>query len=76
MLGTRVRPTNLNNVYAKIEAWHNRRIEGGRPYLYFDVIVTKSSWVRSASSQAPQQVWPQPTSSANRPYESYSAWLG
>ena len=72
-------PTNLNNVYAKIEAWHNRRIEGERPYLYFDGIVMKSSWARSATyitSQAPQQVWAHPRSSANRPYEWYSAWLG
>jgi transposase-like protein len=51
--------SNLNKVYAKIEAWHNRLIEGERPYLYFDGIVMKRSWARSATyitSQAPQQV--------------------
>ncbi len=35
--------SNLNKVYAKIEAWHNRLIEGERPYLYFDGIVMKRS---------------------------------
>jgi transposase-like protein len=36
--------SNLNKVYAKIEAWHNQLIEGERPYLYFDGIVMKRSW--------------------------------
>jgi hypothetical protein len=27
--------SNLNKVDAKIEAWHDRLIEGERPYLYF-----------------------------------------
>jgi hypothetical protein len=36
--------TNLNNIYAKIEAWRNRRIEGKHPYPYVDGIVMKRSW--------------------------------
>lgn len=41
--GTRV--SNLNKkIYAKIEAWQNRRIEGEHPYLYLDGIVMKRSW--------------------------------
>jgi transposase-like protein len=31
-------------VYAKIEAWRNRRIEGEHPYLYLDGIVMKRTW--------------------------------
>ncbi|MGY3532303.1 transposase [Bradyrhizobium sp. USDA 4452] len=46
--GTRVSPStgaNLNKkIYAKIEAWRNRRIEGEHPYLYLDGIVMKRSW--------------------------------
>jgi hypothetical protein len=46
--GTRVSPSTVSNlnqkIYAKIEAWRNRRIEGKRPYLYLDGVVMKSSW--------------------------------
>ena len=46
--GTRVSPgtvSNLNKkIYAKIEAWRHRRIEGAHPYLYLDGIVTKRTW--------------------------------
>jgi len=46
--GTRVSPgtvSNLNKkIYAKIEEWRNRRIEGDHPYLYLDGIVMKRSW--------------------------------
>jgi len=45
--GTRVSPStvsNLNKIYAKIEAWRNRPIEGEHPYLYLDGIVMKRSW--------------------------------
>src|SRR5258706_7224133 len=46
--GTRVSPSTVSNlnkkIYAKIEAWRNRRIEGEHPYLYFDGIVLKRSW--------------------------------
>ena len=31
-------------IYAKIEAWRNRRIEGEHPYLYLDGIVMKRTW--------------------------------
>ena len=46
--GTRVSPgtvSNLNKkIYAKIEAWRNRPIEGVHPYLYLDGIVMKRTW--------------------------------
>jgi transposase-like protein len=36
--------SNLNKkIYAKIEAWRNRPIEGEHPYLYLDGIVMKRS---------------------------------
>lgn len=46
--GTRVSPgtvSNLNKkIYAQIEAWRHRRIEGDHPYLYLDGIVMKRTW--------------------------------
>src|SRR3954451_2228508 len=46
--GTRVSPSTVSNlnkkIYAKIEAWRSRRIEGEHPYLYLDGIVLKRSW--------------------------------
>ena len=46
--GTRVSPSTVSNlnkkIYAKIEAWRNRRIEGEHPYLYLDGIVMKRTW--------------------------------
>jgi len=46
--GTRVSPSTVSNLnkklYAKIEAWRNRPIEGEHPYLYLDGIVMKRSW--------------------------------
>lgn len=46
--GTRVSPgtvSNLNKkIYAKIEAWRHRPIEGEYPYLYLDGIVMKRTW--------------------------------
>ena len=45
--GTRVSPSTVSNlnkkIYAKIEAWRGRRIEGEHPYLYLDGIVMKRS---------------------------------
>jgi len=56
--GTRVSPSTVSNlnkkIYAKIEAWRNRRIEGEHPYLYLDGIVMKRTWageVRNVSLQ-------------------------
>ena len=47
--GTRVSPSTVSNlnkkIYAQIEAWRNRRIEGEHPYLYLDGIVMKRTWV-------------------------------
>ena len=46
--GTRVSPgtvSNLNKkIYAQIEAWRMRPIEGRHPYVYLDGIVLKRSW--------------------------------
>lgn len=46
--GTRVSPSTVSNlnkkIYAKIEEWRHRRIEGDHPYLYLDGIVMKRSW--------------------------------
>jgi putative transposase len=43
--GTRVSPSTVSNlnkkIYAKIEAWRHRSIEGEHPYLYLDGIVMK-----------------------------------
>jgi putative transposase len=45
---TRVSPSTVSNlnkkIYAKIEQWRNRRIEGEHPYLYLDGIVMKRTW--------------------------------
>ena len=46
--GTRVSPgtvSNLNKkIYAQIEQWRHRPIEGDHPYLYLDGIVMKRTW--------------------------------
>ena len=46
--GTRVSPSTVSNlnkkIYATIEAWRNRPIEGAHPYLYLDGIVMKRTW--------------------------------
>jgi len=46
--GTKVSPGTISNlnkkVYAKIEEWRNRPIEGYFPYVYLDGIVLKRSW--------------------------------
>ena len=46
--GTRISPgtvSNLNKkIYAQIEAWWMRPIEGDHPYLYLDGIVLKRCW--------------------------------
>ena len=46
--GTRVSPgtvSNLNKkIYAKIDEWRHRQIEGEHPYVFLDGIVMKRSW--------------------------------
>jgi len=46
--GTRVSPSTVSNlnkkIYATIEAWRNRPIEGAHPYVYLDGIVMKRTW--------------------------------
>ena len=51
--GTRVSPSTVSNlnkkIYAKIEAWRNRPIEGEHPYVFLDGIVMKRTWATVAS---------------------------
>ena len=46
--GTRVSPSTISElnkkVYAQIETWRNRRLQGEYPYVYLDGIVLKRSW--------------------------------
>jgi hypothetical protein len=46
--GMRVSPSTVSDlnkkIYATIEAWRNRPIEGEHPYVYLDGIVLKRSW--------------------------------
>jgi transposase-like protein len=46
--GTRVSPSTVSDlnkkIYATIEAWRHRPIEGEHPYVYLDGIVMKRSW--------------------------------
>ena len=46
--GTRVSPATISQlnqkVYARIEDWRKRRLEGHYPYVYLDGIVLKRSW--------------------------------
>ena len=46
--GTRVSPSTVSDlnkkIYATIDAWRNRPIEGEHPYVYLDGIVLKRSW--------------------------------
>src|SRR6201990_3663339 len=46
--GTRVSPSTVSDlnkkIYATIEVWRNRPIEGEHPYVYLDGIVLKRSW--------------------------------
>ena len=55
--GTRVSPSTVSNlnkkIYAKIEAWRNRRIEGEHPYLYLDGIVMKRTWAGEVRNVSP-----------------------
>jgi transposase-like protein len=46
--GTRVSPSTVSDlnkkIYATIDAWRNRPIEGEHPYVYLDGIVLKRTW--------------------------------
>ena len=46
--GTRVSPSTVSDlnkkIYATIEVWRNRPIEGEHPYVYLDGIVLKRTW--------------------------------
>jgi len=55
--GIRVSPgtvSNLNRkIYAQIEAWRQRPIEGRHPYLYLDGIVMKRTWAGEVRNVSP-----------------------
>jgi len=46
--GTRVSPSTVSDlnrqIYERIEAWRNRPIAGGHPYVYLDGLWLKRSW--------------------------------
>ena len=46
--GQRVSPSTVSSlnkqIYERIEAWRNRPLIGGHPYVYFDGIWMKRSW--------------------------------
>src|SRR6201998_2536629 len=46
--GTRVSPSTVSElnqkIYAQIETWRNRAIEGNHPYVFLDGLVLKRSW--------------------------------
>jgi Transposase, Mutator family len=46
--GTRVSPSTVSNpnkkIYASIEMWRMRPIDGEQPYIYLDGIVLKRTW--------------------------------
>ena len=46
--GTRVSPSTVSNlnkkIYAKIEEWRHKKIEGQHPYIFLDGIVMKRTW--------------------------------
>lgn len=46
--GTRVSPSTVSRlnqkIYAQLEVWRNRGIDGAHPYLYLDGIVLKRTW--------------------------------
>ena len=46
--GTKVSPSTVSRlnkkIYATIEKWRNRPIEGSHPYVYLDGIALKRSW--------------------------------
>src|SRR5512132_2689514 len=58
--GTRVSPSTVSNlnkkIYAKIEAWRNRRIEGEHPYLYLDGIVMKRTLASAVNSEGFREI--------------------
>ena len=64
---SRARCSNLNKkIYAKIEAWRNRRIEGEHPYVYLNGIVMKRSW--AGGSATFHCWWPQPRPSIRKDF--------
>ncbi len=47
-MGTQVSPSTVSEVnqriYAQIEVWRNRPIEGNHPYMFWDGLWLKRSW--------------------------------
>jgi transposase-like protein len=61
-VGHAVSPSTVSNlnkkIYAQIQAWQNRRIEGKHPYLYLDGIVMKRSWAGEVRNSAKLSRYP------------------
>ena len=61
-MGTRVSPSTVSDlnkkIYATIEAWRNRPIEGEHPYVYLDGIVLKRSWAGEVRPCTRSIHWP------------------
>ncbi len=55
--GTRVSPSTVSNlnkkIYAKIEEWRHKPIEGSHPYVFLDGIVMKRSWAGEVRNVSP-----------------------
>src|SRR6478735_1514904 len=64
--GTRVSPSTVSDlnkkIYATIEAWRNRPIEGEHPYVYLDGIVLKRSWAGEVRNISLRRTCKQPSS--------------
>ena len=68
--GTRVSPSTVSNlnkkIYAKIEAWRNRRIEGEHPYLYLDGIATRGELATVCGAFLPERLQPRSCNQSSR----------
>jgi hypothetical protein len=60
--GTRVSPSTVSElnkkIYATIDGWRNRPIEGEHPYAYLDGIVLKRSWAGEVRNRRNQRGLP------------------
>lgn len=60
--GTRVSPSTVSNlnkkIYAQIEAWRHKPIEGEHPYVFLDGIVMKRRAIEGAIGSSPMASGP------------------
>ncbi len=58
--GTRVSPSTVSDlnkkIYAAIDVWRNRAIEGEHPYVYLDGIVMKRTWASASGRPSSRRV--------------------